>query len=145
MISEKVLNVSVMAPQYRLGMNISKFNTGRYQVERKDNTITVASPPNGRRSPANTHVTVSLGEDTIELRGRKDRKPFNWDISLSPDGATISSTRKRPTRRGMAPTASPALSRVSLPEGVQLQGEALQRFGLEVAGSVVGVPLGLLA
>jgi len=122
--------------------NIKSFNTPKYQVSRQDNTINVSSHPNGRRNGVATFVAVNLAEDTIEIRGRKEREDFNWNINLSADGATVMAP---PNGRRGGVQIHPTLSRVSLPEGVQLQGESLQKFGLEVAGALVGVPLGLLA
>jgi hypothetical protein len=123
---------------------IQSFRADRLTVSRNEENITITSPDHGRRHPLDTNLTVTPSEDKVTIRGRKDREGFNWDINLTPNGAEIRNPNPRPTRRGSRPSYA-GLSNVSLPEGVQLSGEALEAFGLSVAGSLVGVPLSLLA
>lgn len=123
--------------------SINSFKVDRLTVSRGEGNITVQSPDHGRRSPLDTSLTITPSEDKVTIRGRKDREQFNWDVNLSANGAEIRNPNPRPTRRGMRPK-SKTLSSVSLPEGVSLQGEALTNFGLSVAGTLIGVPLGIL-
>lgn len=123
---------------------INTFTAGRLTVARNEGNITITSPDHGRRHPLDTSLTITPSEDKVTIRGRKDRDQFNWDIKLSPNGAEISDPSPRPTRRGSRPRRTGGLTNVSLPEGVELSGQALQDFGLSVAGSLVGVPLNIL-
>ncbi len=128
-------------------MNITGFNTFKLNVQKKDGTITVQSPDHGRRTPRATNLTITQSEDQVQIRGSKDRESMNWNINLSPTGAEVVDPSPRRTRRGggrgMRPN-HPGLGRVELPEGVRLEGEQLQEFGLSVAGALVGLPLGIL-
>lgn len=122
---------------------ITSFTAGRLTVTRNQDNITIQSPDHGRRRPLDTSLTVTQSEDQVTIRGHKDREKFNWNIDLSPTGAEVNDPDPRPTRRGSR-SNNPSLGSVQLPEGVQLQGEALAKFGLSVASSLVGLPLDIL-
>lgn len=101
-------------------------------VTREGNTLTVSDASHQNcRCPGDFYYSVGLAEDTITISGsNREQGQVNYEIGLSPNGVEVKNTASFRPEYVLNVSADKPLS-----------SEQQQQFGMNVASSLIGLPL----
>lgn len=114
------------------------FQYENFRIRREGATIFVREAATDRSSLPRTELTIDSNEemDHYEIRGTKDNETFAWDIDVTTYGVTAVDVRGN---------GGPSEIKEFSLAGAVLPPESFEQAAFSMAGSIVGLPLSLLA